>query len=102
MATKKKVEDESGESPEVMDEAPVDEATNDGEATGVEPEVESSTPVEASVEGTLIERAQGILGVRVTGKTDHSTKVALRRFQRENGLSPTGNLNFPTQSRLHL
>src|SRR6187431_678116 len=98
MATKKKVSDDTGESPEVVDETPVGEATNDGEATGVKPEVEpeESTPVEGVVDGAL-ERAQGILGVPRTGKADHSTKMALRKYQRTNGLPQSGQFDSATR-----
>jgi hypothetical protein len=97
MTAKKKVDDEAGDSPEVVDETPVDETTDDGEA----PWVEESTDVDESVDESL-STAQSILGVAVTGSMNHGTKMALRQWQRTNGLPPTGQLDTRTKGAMHL
>jgi hypothetical protein len=94
MTAKKKVDDEAGDTAPVVDE----EAVEAPDVEGAEP-VEESTPVEVLVDGALA-TAQKVLGVPSTGKQDHATKMALRKFQREHRLSPTGQLDDLTKARL--
>lgn len=46
--------------------------------------------------------AQGILGVTVTGFSNHATKMALRAYQRAHGLSPTGQFDPRTRQAMRL
>ena len=106
MTAKKKADDEAGDSPEVVDETPVDETTADGETAGVEPEsTDGDNPVEsvesAETPASPLTTAQGILGVPVTGSMNHGTKMALRAFQRRAGIPQTGQLDSRTRGVMH-
>jgi hypothetical protein len=97
MATKKKVADEASEPAVEVDTEAVDAKTDDAPA-----KVAESTPVDEPVESTELDplsRVQGLLGVRVTGRMDHPTKMAIRKRQRAVGLPPSGQLDDRT--RLH-
>jgi len=99
MATKKKVDNEAGDTPEVVDTEAVETPDVDSsESVDTEP---ISTPVEVLVDGSLA-TAQRVLGVPSTGEMNHATKMALRKYQRENGLSPSGRFDAITKGRMNL
>ena len=102
MATKKKVDDEAGDTAEVVDTETVEAAADDAPAE-VTPEPESTDgdePVEIPT-GDLA-TAQSILGLPLTGSMNHGTKQALRQWQRVNGLPPSGRLDTRTKGAMHL
>jgi len=103
MATKKKVDDEAGDAPEVVDEETVETADVDAPVE-VEPEPEESTPVDDSVESVdnPLSIAQSIVGVPATGVVDHATKMAIRKFQQQHGLPPSGALDARTKAAMHI
>lgn len=118
MATRKKVGDEA-DVQAVDDGAVVDEAGEDAPAEVIDLEgnpVETdedglpilrdlSTPVEEPVEAHVYDpmsTAQAIIGVPVTGSTNHATKMALRAWQRAHGLPATGSLDARTKTAMHL
>ena len=100
MATKKKVDDEAGDTAEVVDTEAL-EAPGDDAPAEVEPEPEESTPVDESVDAAL-SIAQSIVGVPATGAVNHATRMALRKFQQKNGLPPSGSLDARTKAAMHI
>jgi len=114
MATKKKVDDEASDPAEVVDTEAVDAPSDDTpaevkDADGKDvpagddgiPVLSESTPVKEPVENKLV-AAQAVLGVPATGEQNHATKMALRKFQSQTGLSPTGRLDGRTIEALHI
>ena len=107
MTTKKQADE--------ADEQAVDDRTVDNEAGADAPaEVsdlegnpvptdEDGLPVLSAAPGNPeLAAAQGILGVAVTGVTNHATKMALRAYQRAHGLSPSGQLDARTRAAMRV
>ena len=116
MTAKKKVDNEAGDTAEVVDTEAVEAAADDAPAEvkdlkgksvpvgddGI-PVLSESTPVDEPVEiptGDLA-TAQSVLGVPITGSMNHGTKQALRQWQRKNGLPPSGQLDTRTKGAMH-